>query len=73
MLWRLNKLNYKATGKKPKKKLPIEVDNEINYLLELYKFRGTKAKKIRRNTFKGIDPEIMDSAIIMEKADVKDM
>ncbi|CAI2373487.1 unnamed protein product [Moneuplotes crassus] len=64
--WRLNQLNYKISkpSKKSKNQPPcIEVGDEIEYLLDLKKFRARKALKIRNITFKGIDPEILDVSL----------
>lgn len=50
--WRLNQLNYKKppTGNKKKKSnnIKIELDGEISYLLELFRFRANKAAKISK-------------------------
>ena len=40
------------------------IDNEIDYLMDLHKFRAQKAIKIRRSIFKDVDPEILDLSLL---------
>jgi len=46
------------------KSIDNTIDNEIDYLLSLHKFRAQKAQKIRKSLFKEVEPEILDISLV---------
>lgn len=69
--WRLNQLNSENPDRvgntegrifleESSKSANEKIDDEIDYLMNLHKFRAQKAQKIRRSLFKDVEPGVLD-------------
>lgn len=65
--WRLKQIDVEAAPKEDNKMYfeesrsgNEEMDNEVDYLVTLHKFRAQKAQKIRRSLFKDVEPGLLD-------------